>query len=324
MNPSQLSAPGTEPPTSHPAQRVALGRPFWRRLLASWRTAQLPAAQVMTSGLLNAQFWSENSFWRPAAFWAGVAGALSAGAMQNTIDWRTLALALLLVDVLWGSVWRLAGGRRQLLPLHPGVLPRTPIWLPYLQPRSPAARIFSGDHGDVWSLAFHVALPTVLLATLAAAVLGVEALLLTAAVAFLAILGWIARHALQGIPLLLTALIAIGLPWVLVLQQMTPQEFGSNGSPLVLAACWVVHYWGEMRMLANSRDVLAMALLATAEIGVCALLILMQAPLWLAIIVLLFLPTWLMAAQGAPVDRRMQPLWLIALLLSALALGQTL
>lgn len=324
MNPPQLSAPGTEPPTSYPTQRVAPGQPLWRRLLASWRTAQLPAAQVMTSGLLNAQFWSENSFWRPAAFWAGVAGALSAGATQNTIDWRALALALLLVDVLWGSVWRLAGGRRQLLPLHPGVLPRAPIWLPYLQPGSPAARIFSGDHSDVWSLAFHVALPTVLLAALAAAVLGVEALLLTATVALLAILGWIARHALEGIPLLLTALIAIGLPWVLVLQQMTPQEFGSNWSPLVLAACWVVHYWGEMRMLANSRDVLAMALLATAEIGVCALLILMQAPLWLAIIVLLFLPTWLMVAQGAPVGRRMQPLWLIALLLSALALGQTL
>ncbi|MCS6825813.1 MAG: hypothetical protein NZ553_04280 [Caldilinea sp.] len=284
---------------------------------------QLPVAQVMSSGLLNAQFWSENSFWRPAAFWAGVAGALSVGITQNTIDWRTLALALILVDVLWGSVWRLAGGRQQLLPLNSGVLPRAPIWLPYLQPGSPAARMFSGDHSDVWSLAFHVALPTVLLATLAAAVLGIEALLLTATVAFLAILGWIARHTLQGIPLLLTALIAIGLPWLLVMQQVTPQESGSGWPPLILAACWVMHYWGEMRILVDSRDVVAMMLLATAEIGICAFLILMQAPLWLAMIILLFLPTWLMVAQGASVGRRMQPLWLFALLLSALALGQT-
>lgn len=322
MNPSQISAPGTEPQTSPMTQRTAPGRSFRRRLQVSWRIEGLPAAQVMTSGLVNAQFWSENSFWRPAAFWAGVAGVLSAGVTQNALDWRMLALALLLVDVLWGSVWRLAGGRRQLLPLNSSILPRAQIWLPYLQPGSPAARIFSGDHGDVWALAFHVGLPTLLLAALAAAALGVEALLLTIAVAFLAIFGWIARHTLQGIPIFLAALVTIGLPWLLLMRQMRPDGAG-EWTALSLAACWVLHYWGETRMLAAPRDTVAMALLAIAEIGVCALLIFVQAPLWLAIIILLFLPTWLMVAQGASVGRRMQPFWLLALLLSALALGQT-
>lgn len=322
MNPSQISAPGIEPQTSSTTQHTAVERSFWQRFQASWRMVGLPAAQMMTSGLVNAQFWSGNSFWRPAAFWAGVAGALSAGVTQNALDWRALTLALLLVDVLWGSIWRLAGGRRQLLPLNSSILPRAQIWLPYLQPGSPAARIVSGNHSDVWTLAFHVGFPTLLLATLAAAALGVEALLLTIAVTLLAIFGWIARHTLQSIPIFLAALITIGLPWLLLMRQITPDGVGEWPS-LSLAACWVLHYWGETRILAAPRDTIAMALLATAEIGVCALLIFVQAPLWLAMIILLFLPTWLMMAQGVSVGRRLQPLWLLALLLSALALGQT-
>lgn len=283
---------------------------------------RLPVAQGITSGLINAQFWSENSFWRPAAFWAGVAGALSVGGIQNGIDWRALALALLLADVLWGSVWRLAGGRQQLLPLNSKVLPRAQIGLPYLQPGSPAARIFSGDHGDVWALAFHVGFPTLLLTVFVAAALGVEALLLTMAVALLAILGWIARHTLQSVPIVLSALVTIGLPWLLLMHRVAPGSIG-EWPALSLATCWVLHSWGETRILADPRDAVAMALLATAEVGICILLILMQAPLWLAMIILLFLPTWLMVAQGISVERRMQPLWLLAMLLSALALGQT-
>jgi hypothetical protein len=52
------------------------------------------------------------------------------------------------------------------------------------------------------------------------------------------------------------------------------------------------------------------------------LVVVLQAPLWLAGIVLLLLPTWLLLLQGRPVGQRMQPLWLAALLLSALAVGQ--
>jgi len=276
----------------------------------------------MASGLFSAQVWVESSFWRPAAVWAGIAGALTAGATLTTLDWRILTLALLLVDVLWGSVWRLAGGRAQLLAMPPGAL-RRQLWLPYLQPGSPAARIFSGDHQDIWPLAFRTGAPSIILALLVAAVLGMEAILLTAVVVIITGVSWTARHALRGIPIPLAGLVSIGLPWLLVMWQMTPAGVEFEWlAPAVLLSCWTVHYWGESRVLADSRDIVAMILLASGEIGVIVLLIVVQAPLWLAGVVLLFLPGWLTIVQGGQVGRRMQPLWLLALLLSALALGQ--
>ncbi len=314
--------------TQNQSQRASLSsldeRSFSQRVSAGWRgdAVQPRTADLMTSGLFSAQVWAEASFWRPAALWAGVAGALSVGVTVTSVDWRTLALALLLVDVLWGSVWRLAGGRTQSLALPPGSLRRR-VWLPYLQPGSPAERIFSGDHQDVWPLAFRTGLPAVVLALLVAAVLSLEAVLLTGVVVIAAVAGWTARHALGGIPGILAGLVSIGLPWLLVGQLLAPSGVDIGWlAPTVLLSCWVLHYWGEMHILADSRAVKAMALLGTAEVGVIVLLIVVQAPLWLAGVVLLFLPTWLIIAQGGQVGRRMQPLWLLALLLSALALGQ--
>lgn len=291
--------------------------PGWRRA-----AAQPDAADLVTSGLFSAQIWAEASFWRPAALWAGIAGVLSVGATVTTVNWQTLALALLLVDTLWGSLWRLAGGRAQSLALPPGSLRRR-VWLPYLQPGSPAARIFSGDHQDVWPLAFRTALPAMALALLAAAVLGMEAILLTCAVIVIAVAGWTARHAFGGIPALLAGVVSIGLPWLLLMRQMAPAGVEIEWlAPMTLLSCWVLHYWGEMLILVDSRAVKAMALMGIAEIGVMTLLIVVQAPLWLAGVALFFLPAWLTIARGAQVGKRMQPLWLLALLLSALALGQ--
>jgi hypothetical protein len=294
------------------------------RLQQRWRAAvtQPDVSDVTASGLFNTQVWAERSFWRPAAAWAGIAGLLSLGAPLNMIDWRTLVLALLLVDLLWGSVWRLAGGRSRLLPMAPSTA-RQQVWMPYLRPESPAARIFSGDHQDLWPLAFRTGAPAVALAFLVAAVLGIEAVLLTVALVVTTVIGWTARHTAQGVPALLASLVSIGLPWLLVMRQMAPT--GGDvawAAPATLVLCWVLHHWGELRILADDRDVAAMLLLATGEIGVSILLIVMQAPLWLGGIVPLFLPTWLMVVQGNPVGRRMQPIWLLALLLSALAMGQ--
>lgn len=284
--------------------------------------AQPDVSDVIASGLFNAQVWAERSFWRPAAVWAGIAGLLSVGGSLNAIDWQTLALALLLVDLLWGSIWRLAGGRGQLLPLAPNAA-RQHFWVPYLRPGSPAARVFSGDHEDLWPLAFRTGVPSVTLALLVAAVLGVEAILLTIAVVTATVIGWTARHMVQGVPAVLSGLVSVGLPWLLVMRQMAPASLEMLwAAPIALVMCWVLHHWGALRILADSRDVAAMVLLAAGEIGVIVLLIAMQAPLWLGGIVLLFLPTWLMVVQGRPVGRRMQPIWLLALLLSALAMGQ--
>lgn len=275
----------------------------------------------MASGLLNAQVWMERAPWRPAALWAGIAGLLATGLPLTAINWQALALALLLADVLWGSVWRMAGGRDVLLPLAPRVL-RQQVRLPYLEPGSPAARLFSDDHTDLWPLAFRVGVPAVLLAFVVAAVLGVGALFLTLSVVLITILGWTARHTLAGIPVALFSLIAIGLPWLLVVRELTPAAVDVQWAPqIMLAGAWVVHHWGETRVLSDSGDTVGLALLAAAELALCILLVVMQAPLWLGLIVLLLLPTWLAIFRGQDVGH-MPPFWLLAMLLSALALGQ--
>lgn len=294
-----------------------------RKFGLHWRpTTVHPAAlDMMASSLVNAQTWADRAFWRPAALWAGLAGGLAAGASVDGIDWRALALALLLVDVLWGAVWRLAGGRDLLLPLAPHAV-RQQIWLPYLQPESPAARVFSGSHQDLWPLAFRVGAPTMLLALVVAAVLGVEAFGLTLIVVTLTVLGWTARHTLRGIPIVLASLVSIGLPWLLLFWQSAASAAPAWSAALAAAALWTLHHWGEVRILGDGHDAIAMLLLAAGELGVCVLLIVGQAPLWLAAVVLLLLPTWLAIVQGRAVGRQMQPLWLLAMLLSALALRQ--
>lgn len=275
----------------------------------------------MASGLLNAQVWMERAPWRPTALWAGVAGLLATGLPLAAINWQTLALTLLLADVLWGSLWRLSGGRDVLLPLAPRVL-RQQVRLPYLELGSPAARLFSDDHTDLWPLAFRVGVPAVLLAFVVAAVLGAGALFLTLSVVLITILGWTARHTLAGIPVILFSLVAIGLPWLLVVRELTPAAADVQWAPqIMLAGAWVVHHWGETRVLTDSGDTVGLALLAAAEVALCVLLVVMQAPLWLGLIVLLLLPTWLAIFRGQSVGH-MSPFWLLAMLLSALALGQ--
>ena len=306
---------GSDQPIA-PAGGTWLGR-LRRRVVAG----QIAPADLTTSGLINAQVWMERAPWRPAALWSGVAGFLAAGLPLSAVDWQTLALALLLADVLWGSVWRLAGGRDVLLPLAPRVL-RQQVRLPYLEAGSPAARLFSEDHTDLWPLAFRVGLPAIVLAFVVAAVLGIGALLLTFSVALLTVLGWTARHTLAGIPVVLFSLVAIGLPWLLVLREVTPAGVAIAWTPqLVLAGLWVVHHWGETRVLADDGDLVGMILLAVAEAVLCIFLVVMQAPLWLGLIVLLLLPTWLAVFRGQGVGH-MPPFWLLAMLLSALALGQ--
>ena len=275
----------------------------------------------MASGLLNAQVWMERAPWRPAALWAAIAGLLATGLPFAAINWQALALVLLLADVLWGSVWRLAGGRDVLLPLAPRVL-RQQVRLPYLEPGSPAARLFSDDHTDLWPLAFRVGVPAVLLAFVVAAVLGAGAIFLTLSVVVITVLGWTARHTLAGIPVGLFSLVAIGLPWLLVVRELTPAAADVQWAPqIMLAGAWVVHHWGETRICTDRGDTFGLVLLAVAEVALCVLLVVMQAPLWLGLVVLLLLPAWLAIVRGQAVGH-MRPFWLLAMLLSAFALGQ--
>lgn len=311
-----------------PADRWSIERPppasSWRDRLRWPRglpvaapSAAPPAGQ---SAVINAQLWMDQAPWRPAALWAAVAGLLTAGSQAGPLDWRTVLLVLLLADLLWGGLWRLAGGRTALaaLPVNGG----GSVWLPYLQAGSPAAQLFSGDNTDLWSYAVRVAVPTALLALAVAAVLGAPALALTGVALVVAALGWTMNRALQRRPNLLAALMTIGLPWLLALLQMgTPGAGGHGLAAFALLGLWTVHHWGELRAAAYGHDWLGLALMAASEIALCLLLIMAQAPLWLAPIVVLLLPTWLIVQRRGALGR-VRWLWLGAMLLSAAALGQ--
>lgn len=292
----------------------------WLHRLAA--PAQLSPGELTASGLVNAQVWIDRAPWRPAGLWAGIAGLLAAGVLWPvaTVDWKTLALALVLVDVLWGSIWRLAGGRAVLLPLTARSLSQR-VWMPYLQSGSPAARLFGGDHTDLWPIAFRVGVPAILLALAVSAVLGADALVFTGLVVLAAVLGWTAQRTLHGIPLLLLSLVSIGLPWLLVLRlvatELTDSDLLVHG---ILVMLWVFHHWGELRLRGDAGDWSGLALLAASEIALCIYLVVVQAPLWLAIVVVLFLPTWLAVFRGYPLQG-MRLFWLAAMLVSALAVS---
>ncbi len=66
-----------------------------------------------------------------------------------------------------------------------------------------------------------------------------------------------------------------------------------------------------------------MIVMAGAQAGIAVLLVLARTPLWLAVLGVLWLPTWLAVYRQQPL-RRVQIWWLAALLVSSAALGQSL
>lgn len=295
------------------------------RLVHLWRTlvalpAQADVAYSSTASL-NAQFWLGQFPWRPTAAWS-VLAALLAGGSFSQLDgqaWQTVALIVLLVDPLWGSLWRLAAGRKELLPLDAQALTYR-FWLPYLQGRSPAEKLLRWNSADITPLLFRVGLPSLLLSLAIALTLGWDAVLLTLLVALISSLGWTSRRSLAIQPVLLQSIVTIALPWWLTTQQFAPTVTGVWLSPsLILAGLATIHHWGECRLLRNSADWLGMAILALAEINIIILLIVMEAPLWLGLLAVLWLPAWLTVYQRQPVQR-VNFWWLAALLVAALGL----
>lgn len=308
--------------------RRLVSRPVQPRTVLPAPPVAVTDAEAAATGVINLQVWMDQAAWRPAGLWAFAAGLLASGALREagSLNWQSLALLALLVDALWGSIWRLAGGRGALLALPPrpgnGSSPEDAMFtLPYLQDGSPAARLLRGDHTDVWPSALRVGAPAALLALLVGALLGVYAFGLTLLVVVLAALGWTLRRSFGHPSLLLHSLVAVGLPWVLTVQQA--QHVGSLAwlPQLLLPSFWVLHHWGALRT-SYTLDQWGLGLMAVAQIGICGLLIAVQSPLWLAPLILLLLPNWLLAFNGQPL-RRLRFLWLAAMLLSAAALGQT-
>jgi hypothetical protein len=294
------------------------------RLAQLWRNiVALPAradVQYASTSSLNAQFWLGHFPWRPTAAWSVVAALLASGALArlDQLDWQSLALLVLLVDPLWGSIWRLAAGRNELLPLDAQALLYR-FWLPYLRPDSPANKLLGWDNTNVLPLLFRVALPSLILATAVALALGPFALMLTALVALLSPLGWTLRRSLALQPVLLQSLVTIALPWLLTLQ-LTDLGDSWSRPATVLAFVASLHHWGEGRLLRNHQDWFGAALLAIAEIAIVALLVIAQAPFWLGLLAVLWLPAWLTIYQRQPLQR-VNFWWLAALLVTALGIS---
>ena len=280
---------------------------------------------LSSSATINAQFWFSHFPLRPTAAWAAVTALLAAGSSSFglPLGWRELALLLLLVDPLWGAIWRLAAGRMEVLPLREGDVPPA-VWLPYLEAGSPAARLLGLDDRGVLHLIMRVAVPSALLAVGVALTLSPTAVGLTGVVLALGLAGWIVRHTVGYVPAALHSAVTILLPWALALAQMgfTPEkEFWTYH--LVLVILWFIHNWGEGRLLRVPTDLLGICLLAVGDFGIAVLLVAARAPLWLALMSVLWLPTWLLIYQKRPLQR-LNFWWLLGMLLSGLALGQSL
>lgn len=274
-----------------------------------------------SSATINTQFWLEQLPWRPTAAWSTIVALLAIGSNLSTVDWRTVVLVLLLADPLWGSIWRLAAGRDEVLPLH-SMGAAHKIWLPYLLPGSPAARLFDWNQTHALPLLFRVGLPSLLLSSAVALVLTPVAVWMTACVLLISILGWIIRRTIHSSTTFFQSLITITMPWLLTLT-----IFGADISDrqwvlhLILLTLWTLHNWGEGRNLRTVADPLGMLLLAIAEIGIIYLLVFLRAPFWVALLVILWLPTWLSLYYRRPVQH-LGFIWLLAMVLSAWAVGQ--
>jgi hypothetical protein len=293
-----------------------------------WRQVVLPGSmgnmlRLGDSASLHAQFWFGQMPLRPTAAWSLVAALLASGLLEQpaSLNWQTLVLLLLLVDPLWGSIWRLAGGRRELLPLA-SLAPTRPFWLPYLQAGSPAQRLLGWDRHAVLPLLVRVAAPSLLLAGGVALALGLPALLFTALVILISVLGWTSRRALQMPPVLLQSLVTIGLPWWLTRLQLADSgaEQGWFTPVTGLVVLCTLHHWGEGRTRLNPSDWLGWGLLALAEVWIAMLLVFLGAPLWLLGLVICWLPAWVLIYQCQSVEQA-NIWWLLALLIGAWAIG---
>lgn len=245
--------------------------------------------------LAGLQVWSSHSPWRIAAGWSAIAGLLSTGLLTNLIDWqsfldwRLLALMLLLVDPLWGSIWRFSWGRDGLLPLR-RQQNASRFWMPYLRPDSPAGRLLGmttrvssqrndnavsfdghragtehGEHEDFAPLLFRVGLPTVLLSLGVAATLHSVAVWFTIIIVACTLFGWLGRRTWGNPSTILQVIVTISLPWILVItlvhDQLSTEQIAATGFEarqiysICLLILWTVHCLGIALARRSSRTI---------------------------------------------------------------------
>jgi hypothetical protein len=277
----------------------------------------------LSSAVFEARFWLERTPWRVAGGWSLLAGLLAGGVGQQPLiwDWVLIALLFVLVDLLWGSIWGALTVPAS-LPRVTTLARRSRVWLPYLQPGSPASRLLGMDGPGLLPVIARIALPSMVLALLISSLFGSLVLGLTGAVLLISLAGWIHRQ-VAFIPLsALHSLVAVLLPWVVGLHY-TGALNGDAAWLLALALLWTAHQWGAVRCLNSRRDPVGMGVLATTQVAICLLLVWVQIPLWVGLLSLLFLPTWLLTYRQRSLES-VQFWWLAAMLFSGYAVSQIL
>jgi hypothetical protein len=286
--------------------------------------AQATVTEQVTgsSALLDARIWFERSPWRIAGGWSMAAALLAWGlpAQVDLVSLPNLLLLFLLVDLFWGSIWG-AMAFPNSLPVVERSLRKTRIWLPYLHKGSPAARLFGYDSPGILPLILRVALPGIAMALLVAATLDMTIFWLTLAVVLVSMGGWLHRQISLVPVIFLHSLVSVTLPWLATLQYLGIPA-GEEWKYGALAILWTLHFWGSQHNLIQTSQRAGLIAIAVAQVGISVLLILAQMPIWLAILAILWLPTWLAVYTGQSL-RRVEFWWLPAMLISALAIGQS-
>lgn len=309
---------------THPRRRWRMSRPSFAGVRAYFRPVRARRTDFAASTVMAGQIWMGRSPLRPAAMWAAVAGMLSADQflLPLPLTWTQIVLLILLVDLLWGAIWRLAAGRAEVLPLPQQDTSQRPA-LPYLTADSPAAHLLGDNTAEMWPVLFRIALPAALVALFAASALGIEAVGLTVLLLIITTFGWISTRRAHQMPILLQSIVSIGLPWLLgaLLAGVLPDT--PLWLPLLLViALQVLREWGLGRLRIGGSDRLGLTVVIAADVLLGLLLIWLQVPLWLGLWFVVSLPVWLALLQQRPVAQT--AVWrLAAILISALGLGQS-
>lgn len=270
--------------------------------------------------IVDVRMWLDASPWRIAAGWTVLAGLFASGYALDEIIARitSIALLFLLADPLWGSIWGLMSA--------PDSLPatqRTPgnsrVWLPYLRSGSPAARLLGTDGPSVLAQIFRGVLPAVLLALVVATLLHPAALWLTLLLVGVSTARWLQSQLPAVMSGLLAGIATVLLPWLLVVLAL--EDADNTSAQMILAGLWALHLWGAGAAHNPVTQPWGLLGLAGAQLGIGILLIALRLPLWLFFTVLAFLPTWIAIYRRETLER-VEVWWLLALLISGLALGQ--
>ncbi len=281
------------------------------------RTSSL-AQEGYSSLVLEAH--AKKSLWSPGPAWVAIAGALAAGwnASNGDIFLRILVLAFL-ADPVWGGMWHIAHRWPGAPKEH-----EVSFWagwrLPYFRQDSPARKL------STWLSPLHISdayasgvfpsfLLLLLLGVILSIALGKAAILATLAVAFLSPIA-AALHGKKAIHAAVLSLAQFLTPWALAAWM-----FGGSRETWILGGMWT---FAHFLMTGAGVGTWQRGIVLAGQSILVGWFAWMHHPVAAALMVIAFLPIW---TQDDAQDRggwlaRSGPWWLVALLISAIAVGR--